>query len=204
MKAINICMALAGMILLGSCAVTDIESARDFSVYKTFGFAEPVVEVKNPAYNSGLIDKRIKDAVRDEFRKRGVGYAATEPDLIVTYKTYTEEKVVRNNYGYGYPYGMMPFGMYPWGYGFWGFPGFGYGYPYGGPMGRDYTEGTLIIDINDRVSGEHIWRGMVSGNVTNTSGLSKQIDKAVRAILKKYPVLPQGEKLKLPDGDDVS
>jgi hypothetical protein len=202
MKTINICMALAGMILLGSCAVTDIEPTKDFSTYKTFGFGEPEVDVKDPAYKSGLIDARIKNAVREEFRKRGIAYAANNPDVIVTYRTHTEDKVVRS--GYAYPYAMRPFGLYSWRYGYWGFPGwYGWGYPYG-PMERDYTEGTLIIDINDRRTGEHIWRGMVSGNVTSTSGLGKQLDKAVKAILKKYPVLPQEERLRIPGDEDVS
>jgi hypothetical protein len=202
MKTFNICMALAGMILLGSCAVTDIESTKDFSRYKTFGFGEPVVDVKDPAYKSGLINARIKHAMREEFQKRGLAYAESDPDLIVTYKTYTEDKVV-NNPG---PYMMSPFGFYPYRYRFWGYyPGY-WGYPYGGYRGStyDYTEGTLIIDVNDRVTGEHIWRGMVSGNVNNVAALQKQLDKAVKAIIKKYPVAPAQEQIKVPANDNVS
>jgi hypothetical protein len=202
MKTINICMALAVMILLGSCAVTDFESTTDFSTYKTFGFGEPDVEVKDPAYNSGLIDARIKNAVREEFRKRGVRYEDTNPDLIVTYRTYTEDRSRTDSYGH--PFMMSPYRFYGWRFGYWGYPGwYGWGYPYGGRT-YDYTEGKLIIDINDRLTGEHIWRGMVSGNVTNPSNLQKQLDKAVKAILKKYPVAPKDELIRLPQGDDVS
>jgi hypothetical protein len=45
---------------------------------------------------------------------------------------------------------------------------------------------------------------MVSGNVSNPSTLQKQLDKAVKAILKKYPVTPQQELMKIPDRDEVS
>jgi hypothetical protein len=209
MKTINICIALAVMIFLGGCAVTDIESTKDFSAYRTFGFGEPDVEVKDPAYNSGLIDARIKNAVREEFGKRGISYEADSPDLIVTYRTYTEEKTSTNNYPYpySYPYMMSPYSMYAWRFGYWGYPGmFGWGYPYGGYGGRsyNYTQGRLIIDINDRLTGEHVWRGMVSGNVSNPSTLQKQLDKAVKAILKKYPVTPQQELMKVPGHDEVS
>jgi hypothetical protein len=201
MKTIKICMALVGMILLGSCAVTDVESTKDFSQYRTFGFGEPVVDVSDPKYTSGLIDARIRNAVRNEFRKRGLEYTPEEPDLIVTYKTYTEDKTASNSS----PYMMSPFGFYPYRYMYWRYyPGlYGWGYPYGGRT-YDYTEGTLIIDINDRRTGEHIWRGLVTGNVNSTSALQKQLDKAVKAIIRKYPVAPQQERIKVPAGEDVS
>lgn len=205
MKTINICMALAVMIFLGSCAVTDIEPTKDFSAYKTFGFGEPEVAVKDPAYKSGLIDARIKNAVREELGKRGIQYAEENPDLIVTYRTFTRDKVSSSNYSY-MPYMMMsPFGYYSW-RPIYGYPGYGWGYPYGYPGGRNYnyTEGTLILDINDNATGEQVWRGMVRGSLNNPSSLQKQLDKAVKAILKKYPVAPNEEKLRIPAADDVS
>ena len=207
MKTIKIWMALAGMILLGSCAVTDIESAKDFSQYKTFAFGEPVVEVKDPAYKGGLIDARIRSAVREEFRKRGLEYSQQDPDMIVTYSTYTKERISSNGSPYMMSPYMMPYGFYPYRFGYWGyFPGmYGWGYPYGyGGRTYDYTQGTLIIDISDSKTGEQIWRGLVRGNVTNVGALQKQLDKAVKAIIKKYPVAPTQEQLRVPANDEVS
>jgi hypothetical protein len=61
----------------------------------------------------------------------------------------------------------------------------------------------LIVDIKDGESKEIIWRGTVSGNVDNVRKLQKQIEKGIKAIMKKYPV-PANDKLVLPDKKDVS
>lgn len=60
----------------------------------------------------------------------------------------------------------------------------------GRPHVKEYTEGTLILDIIDRSTDELVWRGSVSGNVEGISRLRKQIEKGVKAIMKKYPVTP--------------
>jgi hypothetical protein len=66
----------------------------------------------------------------------------------------------------------------------------------GPPARRQYTEGTLILDIVDHQTDELVWRGSVSGNVDDVSTLKKQIEKGIKAIMKKYPVMP-GERLDL-------
>lgn len=198
MKTINICIALVGIILLGSCAVTDIDKSADFNQYSSFSFAKPVVDVNDPAFRSELIDDRIKSALKDEFQKRGLVYAQRNGDMVVTYQTYTKEKTY-NDYGGGY----MPYGYWYSPRFFWG-PYWGpyWGYPYRNQQSYQYTEGTLIVDINDRKTGDHIWRGMVRGRITE-SAIQKQVEKAVKAIAKKYPV-KENDRLKLPDKDDVT
>jgi hypothetical protein len=196
MKMINIWMALAGIVMLTSCAITDIDKSADFDKYKTFGFGRPVVEVDDPAFKSELIDDRITSTLRDEFQKRGLVYSPKNPDLVVTYHTYTEKKVV-HDYAYMPSYRYMGYGRF---YRFWGYPYYPYwGYP---DRAYNYTEGTLIVDVNDVGSGDHIWRGLVRGKVTE-SALQKQVDKAVKAIAKKYPVKPKDDSMKLPANDDV-
>lgn len=185
MKTIlNICLAVAVMLSLGSCAVTDIDKSTDFKQYKTFGFGTAEVNVNNPAYKGSLISSKIRRNVQSEFEKRGLVYDKTNPDVLVSYETFTADK--ERMYS-GYPYMMYP-GMF---YRFpmmWGYP---YG-PYGGfGNGYRYTEGTLIIDIVDAKTKEQVWRGLVKGDVSNLNGLSKSIDKGVRAIMKKYPSDPK-------------
>lgn len=183
---LSICLAVAMMLLLGSCAVTDMSHEVDFNTYRTFGFSTADVQVHNPAYKSGLISSKIRKDIKAEFEKRGLVYTKDNPDLLVNYTTFTQDKQ-QNWAGYGgYPM------MYGWGWRgpmFWGYPypymGYGpyggYGYPY------HYTEGTLIIDVIDAKSNEQVWRGLVKGNVNDIKALSKSIDKGVKAIMKKYP-----------------
>jgi hypothetical protein len=175
------------MLLLGSCAVTDMSQEVDFSQYKTFGWGKAEISVSSPAYKSGLISSKIRKGVKDEFEKHGLMYAKKSPDLLVSYETFTKEKEQMSAGGYGrYPYmypGMYFRGFYPY---MWGYPMMPYGM-YGPGQVYQYTEGTLIIDITDAKTNEHIWRGLVKGNVSDVKALQKSISKGVKAIMKKYP-----------------
>ena len=47
-----------------------------------------------------------------------------------------------------------------------------------------------MLDVIDNRTNELIWRGSIEGDVDNVNRLQKQVDKAVQAIMKKYPVKP--------------
>lgn len=178
---------LFGVILFGmsGCAVTDFDRSADFTRYKTFAWGRSEVDVENPVYDSDLINDRIRETVEAEFAKRGIVKSQRNPDFVVRYHTYTEEKKTQTGgHPYPYRYGYYPFGFYPF--------AFGYGYPYymSPSQVREFTEGTLILDILDNRSDELVWRGSVSGNVEDAARLKKQIEKGIKAIMKKYPVSP--------------
>jgi hypothetical protein len=184
---------------LASCAVTDFDRTANFSVYKTFSWGTADVKVENPVYESDLIHKNIKNTIEEEFAKRGIVKEKENPDFLVNYHTYTEKKEQisgRSYYGspFFYPYGFVPF-IYRWG---WPLP-----YAYGMPQHYTYTEGTLIVDIFDTKSNEVVWRGTVAGKVDDVGNLQKQIDKGIRAIMKKYPVTPDSAPLLLEKKDNV-
>ena len=185
MKTIlNISISIAVMLSLVSCAVTDIDKSADFNHYKTFGFGTAEVNVNNPAYKGSLISSKIRKNVQTEFEKHGLVFDKTNPDLVVSYETFTADKERMYT---GYPYMLYPGVMFYRGFPMmWGYPYGMYG-GYGGGQGYRYTEGTLIIDVVDAKTNEQVWRGLVKGDVSNLNGLSKSINKGVRAIMKKYP-----------------
>lgn len=184
---LSMSLALAGMLLLGGCAVTDMSQDVNFNQYKTFGWGQAQINVSNPAYKSGLINSKIMKDIQAEFAKHGIQYSKESPDMIVSYQTFTQQKQQMSAGAYGF----APYPFYYPGYfyrGFWGGP-YMMGWPYM-PYGQStylVTEGTLIIDVNDAKTGEHIWRGLVKGNVTDVKNLKRSIDKGVKAILRKYP-----------------
>jgi hypothetical protein len=198
-NGLNLIIVVTLLFALAGCATTDVDRSVDFSRYKTFAWGEAKIKVTNPAYDSDLISKNIKTTVEGELAKRGITVNAKDPDFLISYQTYTEKKeTVAGGNPYG-PYRLAPFRFYPYGFGWGWFPVYGYN----PPRVHSYTEGTLIIDIEDARSKEVIWRGTVSGNVDNTKKLQRQIQKGIRAIMKKYPV-PAPDKLILPDDDNVS
>lgn len=194
----NISLAVAIMMIVTSCAVTDIDRSVDFSSYKSFSWGTSEIVAKNPVYNSDLISRNIKSTIENEFAKRGIVQDKKNPDFLVSFKTFTEEKLTTT--GGNAFYGAYPFPLrfYPMGFG-WGWPMYG---SFSSPRSYEYTEGTLIVDVKDTRNDELIWRGVVSGNVDNAKKLQKQIQKGIRAIMKKYPVnIQEEEKLILPDND---
>jgi hypothetical protein len=186
-KSIIYILSAMVWLMVSSCAVTDIDRTANFNHYKTFAWGESDINVKNPVYSSSLINRNIKATVENEFAARGIQLDNKQPDFIVSYHTYTEQKQQYNNNGYyGYSPFFSPFMFYR--FGWWGMP---YGMYNSGPRAYTYTEGTLIVDITDTKTNELIWRGTVKGNVDSISNLEKQIHKGVKAIMKKYPVTPQ-------------
>lgn len=184
-KMLTVMLAL---LVLASCAVTDIDRTVNFNSYRTYAWSASEVNVKNPAYRSDLIDKNIKSAVENEFAKRGIVRNDADPDFFVSYKTYTEQQE-RTRGGAGYaPYPFYPFGFSPFRFGWgWGMPFYGGSYP----QTETVTEGTLIVDVVDAKTKGLVWRGSVSSDVNSVKNLQRQLEKGVKAILKKYPVTPQ-------------
>jgi hypothetical protein len=200
MRKNKLYIVAVGLFLFGlsSCAVTDFDRSADFYQYKTFAWGKSEVDVSNPLYESDLIRKRIRHAVEEEFARRGIVKSNANPDFVVRYHTYTEEKE-RTTGGTPYSYRYFPFRFYPFLY------GWGYAYPFvDRPQTTEYTEGTLILDIIDRRSDELVWRGSVSGSVDDESRLRKQIEKGIKAIMKKYPVTPDQPVHLDPDRDVIS
>lgn len=192
-------VAIAMLIFASGCAVTDFDRSADFTAYRTFSWGKADLKVNNPVYSGELIEKNIKRTIESEFARRGIEYASSDSDIVVSYKTYTEQK--QESYGSPYGYGRFPlFGyrFYPYGLG-WGFPMFWDN----ADRVKTVTEGTLIIDITDRKTSELVWRGSVEGNVDDVKNLQKQIQKGIKAILKKYPVTTD-DPLRLPDPDITS
>jgi hypothetical protein len=187
--AIIVLALLVGLSGCASLVSTDLDRSANFSQYKTFGWLPAEVKVKNPVYDSKLIDRNIKYAVEQEFAKRGIARNQAQPDLLVKYHTFTEKKKQQySNYNpypfYGYGWGIMPY-RWAWGWPYYG----GWG---GGFNNRNYTytAGTLVLDVIDNRTNELIWRGSIEGDVDNVNRMQKQVDKAVQAIMKKYPIKP--------------
>ncbi len=200
-KLMKVNLWLVGLLIVGltSCAVTDLDRTANFDAYKSFFWGKSDVKVENPLYESDLIHKNIKNTIEQEFAKRGITKKKHNPDLLVSYHTYTEQKehtTGRPYFGspFYYSYRFMPY-MYGWG---WPFP-----YGYGIPQTETYTEGTLIIDILDVDRNEVVWRGSVAGKIDDAATLQKQIGKGIRAIMKKYPVTQDSAPLSLEKKEDV-
>jgi hypothetical protein len=162
LKAISKFVVIASAaVLLASCSSgptikSDYDHTLDFSVYKTYGFFNPM-GIESPNYSS-IYGSIFRDAIGKEMDSRG--YTQSDnPDLMInvsgrlqdkTKVTTTSDPYMGGGY-YGYRRGA---------YGTWG----GYGYGTSTHV-SNYTEGTINVDMVDRAQKRMVWEGVAVGRV---------------------------------------
>lgn len=182
-----IALLLTGGLAARAQVSTDYDKNVDFTKYKTYAWLKPDIKVgSNPLYQSDLITRNIQQDVAAELGKRGLRQVSANPDLLIGFHTYTEQKTQTYNNNTGpllYPGGFIGGWRYfPYGYGNW---------PYAwnnNIQTVQYTEGTLVLDFVDAKTNMLVWRGAVQGAVNNPNKIEKEVAKGVRKALKKYPV----------------
>lgn len=173
----------AGFLLLaagcgsGISVNHDYDVNADFESYETFTWIEQKINpapgnVQTAQVQNDLLNNRIRSAVSEQLRLRGMREDANDPDILLAYHVGVQDKIAVQDWGYHYS-------DYYWGYG-----------------GRqidvyNYQQGTLIIDIIDADKKELVWRG--AGQKTLREGpvspeqTTKTINEAVARIMEAYP-----------------
>jgi len=184
-------IGVAGLMLLNSCSslkvYSDVDATVDFSEFKTleyYGWAE-----ESDQLLTQLDKERIEKAFGAEFKRRGIDVVESGGDMIVTLFIVVEQKkgatatTTSMGGGYGGYYG----GYYGYGPG-WGWGG---GHSTTSIQEYDYAVGTLVIDVFDAENEKLIWEGIGTKTVDeNPQTRDKNIPRAVKAIMSKFPVKP--------------
>lgn len=181
MKLLGTIVALVAIATLWGCGTSistnyDYDVNANFETYRTYDWI-PLAEAtpgnaKTAVERNDLLDKRIRNAVNNSLKEKGLSLDTTGPDFLVVYHVGIQDKVQVTDWGYRYS-------DYYWGYG-----------------GREidvynYQEGTLILDFVDAQTKQLIWRGAGSTAVDD-SGRSPEksdqiINKVVGKIMSQYP-----------------
>lgn len=172
---VTLCVSLIGCSSSKPLIRSDYDHSINFDQYHTFGFFEKLAT--DDGYER-LTTQYLKTAVTSEMEARGYKFAKKDPDILINFniKLKDKQQVRTSAYPAGY-YG------YRWGYyGAWG----GYNYD---TYVYDYTEGTLNIDMVDRVRKQMVWEGVAIGKVRQKDfdNAEKVIDKTVALIFQKFP-----------------
>ena len=118
--------------------------------------------------------KRIIQAVDEQLQAKGFSQTQSDPDINVTYHGDDNEKIVIDTINYGYRYGPR-----------WHHRG---GISTSTAQVRTYKQGTLIVDIYSASEKQLIWRGTVTGTISdNSQKNAKSISKGVEKLFKEYP-----------------
>lgn len=173
---------VACVLVLSGCASTprvDVASdpAAEFTRYATFTFHEPLHTDRESGVST-VLSQSLRRITLAEMQSRGYEYveASANADLEVNFFVEHREKVE------SYPDGSW--GMH---YGYWGYP-YGVWSGYSSPRIRQYTVGTLHLDIVDLDRKQLIWEAIAEGRVQSDYTYEQDdVEKAIVEMFAKFP-----------------
>ena len=174
---LGICVLLAGCAS-GPQISSEVDPEADFGSYRTFGFYAPLA-LEKEGYATPTTD-RIKAAARAQLESRGYTYTAEQPDLWVNLNAYMQKRTDVTSYptvdySYYYSYRARSYMAVP--------------YWRDQTHVRDYTEGTLNVDLVDRRKNRLVWEGIAVGRIAKLKPEERavRIDSTVAEIFTRYP-----------------
>ena len=156
----------------------DFERGFDFSEYKSYAWL-PETDKPYGLKDNDLLDHRIRDAMVRHFDSKGYKLLKDEvPDFYISYQMSVEQRVSSSNVSGGIAIGSG-------GYSRVGTIGI-----MTSPQARVYDQGKLHIDVTDAASGNLVWRGLSTQQMSQHSDPEKMteiINETVAAVMEQFP-----------------
>lgn len=180
-------LAMLCTLVLSACASTpnvavDYDQEYRFPKFKTYAF-----NPKEDGDASTLYEQRLERAIENEMLSRAVQKVdPDEADILISYLVVGKEKIDIQTY----------YSAFPYHHGFFYRPhfyhGYGYGYGHGYPdiRVREYTEGTLVIDVINRAEDKVIWHAVTKERLRSTETPEERdafVIERVRLMLEQFP-----------------
>jgi hypothetical protein len=178
--------SLLGLLLVTGCASgptirSNSDPSVDFSSFRTFGFFDPLATDR--AGFQSLISQQLVTSAERELVARGLQRTDTNPDLLINFSANLDQRLqVRqspsapassmNRHRRGF-YNTWP--------------------TYQQTEIRQYTQGTLGIDVVDAARRQLVWEGFALGRVTQrtTENIGPVLNDAVVEIFRDFPLPPR-------------
>lgn len=178
--------SLLGLLAVAGCASgptirSNVDASVDFPSFRTFGFFEPLA-TDRAGYQS-LISQQLVTSTERELVARGLQRTDTNPDLLVNFSADLDQRlrVTQSPAMHSRSFNSHRRGFY----GTWPL--------YQQTEIRQYTKGTLGIDIVDAARRQLVWEGFALGRVTQrtTDNIGPVLDAAVVDIFRNFPLQPK-------------
>lgn len=186
LAAVRSIMLLGTTLLLTACGSTgpviDYDKTADFAAYKSFAFIDdtPLVIGEGAGASSPLLEGRLMRATESAMQAKGLRKVANaeSADFAIRFTVGARDKIQVNSY----PEPYRPY------YGGWGWGGSYYAGVSHTDV-RQYTEGTLAIDIYDVKAHKPVWHGVATKRITDKmrNNPDETVTQAVNAILVNFP-----------------
>ena len=182
--------ALAGMLLLSSCANTaHIEKSQgtDLAAYKTYSWVEeekPKEKEKKANRQKEITQQNIQIAVDKQLQKSGWQLVKTNPDVLVSTDLVVEKsQKEQRDPVYSQPYTRTYFNRYSRRFSTYYFPSQFMGYD---SYSTTVKEGTVTVTLIDAKTDKAVWQGWATNELYNNQLSDKEINKNVKSIFKKF------------------
>jgi len=178
----------AALLFLGACATPGFEATHDyddsvnFSSYRTFGWisTNPMRVGATTSMVSSLLEPRIMSSLERALVAKGYQYAKdpNNADFVLSFTVGARDELRVDSYP------TMGGGYY--GRGAWGGAYYGYGTE---TRVRQYTRGTLALDIFDVRQRRPVWHGVAEKKITSEDRDNQlaTVEAAVTAIMAGFP-----------------
>lgn len=172
--------ALLGALLLGGCAATprvDVaqDPEADFARYTTFTFHTPLGTDRDSGTRT-VLSQQLQGLTRAELEARGYRYVTADADLELDFFVETRERIE-----------SVPDSRYDMHYGYWRYPWSVWG-GYPPERIRQYTIGTLHVDVVDVARRQLVWEAIAEGRVRGDFSYEQDdVRKAVAEMFERFP-----------------
>ncbi len=178
--------SLLAMFMLASCASgptirSSMDESVDFNRFRTFGFLTPL-STDREGFQT-LISQQLVSSAERELLARGLTRTDTNPDLLINLSANLDQRL-RITQSPGTSAGSLNRHR----------RGFYNTWPsYQQTDIRQYTQGTLGIDVIDAARRQLIWEGIAVDRVTQstTDNIGPVLNDAVVEILREFPLPPR-------------
>ena len=163
-KILFLLLALTSFPLAAQEVSVEYDKSKDLTGFKTymFGESEIVTSKASKKISDANLNKIIIETIEKELSIKGLSRQESGAQLIVTYVAGSFNHSEFENLG---PLGQSPGQI-------------------GQSWSREYTQGSLIIDLNDSKNGDLIWR-INSTTTTNAPEARQNVEQVVSKGFKK-------------------
>jgi len=147
---------------------TDYDRNFNLARLKTFAFYQQDRKPGDPLAGSSINDRRIHDALEAQLTANGLS-ASDQPDFRVAYFVTTKQALDIQDIRFGLLQRRGSINV------------------------EQVTEGTLIVIFADAATGQEVWRGYATGQIT-PKNLDKDVTKAVTKLVQKFKKNKAGQK----------
>ncbi len=173
--------SLLGLLAIAGCASgptirSNADQSVDFARFQTFNFMQPL-STDREGYQS-FISRNLMAAAERELVALGLKRTDTNPDLLVNFSANLDQRlrVTQTPQSSIGAFGSHRRGFYST-------------WPTYRTDVRQYTQGTVVVDVVDAARMQLVWEGVATQRVTQSraDNIGPTIDEAMREVFARFP-----------------